>query len=888
MAVGRIKLRERFAVLRAQVAAVLRLPGWASSPEQEQGVLRISISIVFLSYLLFQWPEPGHDHALWQDGIRIVTGFLFYSLILFIATLAWPGQSRFHRILGICVDIGVFSYGLHITGLLSAPWYGVYLWVTLGNGFRYGEKYLYLSGAASLIGFGTVVLTTPYWQSNQELAVGLAVTLLVIPAYSALLIRRLNEARQRADFASRAKSDFLSRMSHEIRTPLNGILGMTDLLRTRPLDPEDRQYVETIHASGKTLAHQIDDILDLSKIEADRLTLEMLEFDLYALINTTLRIFDPQVRAKQLRLQEAINPATPFLLYGDPHKLRQIIINLVGNAVKFTGQGIVSLRVYPREQDTEWVKLRFEVADTGKGIPADRLQAIFEPFSQADSSVARHHGGTGLGTTICRRLVELMGGDIGVQSDPNTGTTFWFDLPFNVCQPRMTPAEQSWVDDCRILCLSGIPESESDVVASLREWGIPFRMAATLKEVRSMIDEGRAGAGGYDGLVVDAMPWSSELGSLVARLAGGSSATLLPVILTAVDGYPGELCERSSDSVFVLPSATDRRVLFNTLHACYTKHSTEDDVIHIASQQLRQELVSNRQLNVLVGDDNATNRLVLERMLVKMGYQCTSVSGGLEVLTALETERYDVVIVDKNMPDMGGLDVFTACCMAHSGNLPAKFIILTADATAESRDACRAAGIEYFLTKPVSMAQLQEMLARAMADVETSPAVVAAESNSTPAQEPASLAVVDEEAFARLEILAGDNRYFMRDIVDNFEKDARRDIRCLETAVASHDWREFMDCAHALKGRPSIWGSVGWLRCARMRRISLGRTSIATALSGCRKSVRPALLLCGHCTTNCPLHCKAGMGRSDELATQLVMPAFDIHHRNTLALGLSA
>lgn len=800
MAVGRIKLRERFAVLRTRVAEALRLPGWASSAEQEQGVLRISISIVFLSYLLFKWPESGHDHALWQDGIRIVTGFLFYSLILFVATLAWPGQARFHRILGICVDIGVFSYGLHITGLLSAPWYGVYLWVTLGNGFRYGEQYLYLSGAASLIGFGTVVFTTPYWQSHQELAVGLAVTLLVIPAYSALLIRRLKEARQRADFASRAKSDFLSRMSHEIRTPLNGILGMTDLLRTRPLDPEDREYVETIHASGKTLAHQIDDILDLSKIEAGRLTLEMLEFDLYALVNTTLRIFDPQVRAKKLRLHEAINPATPFLLYGDPHKLRQIIINLVGNAVKFTDQGIVSLRVYPREQDSERVKLRFEVADTGAGIPADRLQAIFEPFAQADNSVARHHGGTGLGTTICRHLVGLMGGEIGVQSDPDTGTTFWFDLPFDVCQSQTASSEQSWVDHCRIICLSGVPETESDVVASLREWSIPFRMASTLDEVRSMIGECRAAGDGYDGLVVDAMPWSGELASLVVRLAGGSSAALLPVVLTGVERYPGELRERSSDSVFVLPSAVDRRVLFNTLHACYTKHSTEEDVIHIASRQLRQEFVTNRALNVLIGDDNATNRLVLERMLVKLGYQCTSVSGGLEVLSALEADRYDVVIVDKNMPDMGGIDVFTACSMAHGGNMPAKFIILTADATAESRDASRAAGIEYFLTKPVSMVQLQEMLGRAMADAELVSAAVMTESSRTPAQDLMSLAVVDDEEFARLEILAGDNRHFMRDIVDNFEKDAQRDIHCLETAVAGHDRREFMDCAHALKG----------------------------------------------------------------------------------------
>jgi two-component system sensor histidine kinase RpfC len=282
----------------------------------------------------------------------------------------------------------------------------------------------------------------------------------------------------------------------------------------------------------------------------------------------------------------------------------------------------------------------------------------------------------------------------------------------------------------------------------------------------------------------------------------------LPVILTGLETYPGELRERSSDSVFVLTSPLDRGVLFNTLHACYSRHSTEDDVIHIASRQLKRGLETGRQLSVLIGDDNATNRLVLERMLAKMGHQCKSVSGGLEVLGALETGHYDLVIVDKNMPDMGGIDVFTACSMAHSGNPPARFIVLTADATAESRDACRAAGIEHFLTKPVSMVQLQETMARAMADVAAAVTTVAADAGAVLGSQGNADPVVDDEEFARLEILAGDNRNFMRDIVHNFEKDARRDIQCLESAVAGHDWHEFIDCAHALKGAAVYLGLV--------------------------------------------------------------------------------
>ena len=200
---------------------MLGLLGWSGSTEQEQGMLRLVISIAFLCYLLLIWPEDNADSRIWMTGIVIITGFLIYSLLFLTSALAYPQYAVTQRVISICVDIGVFSYGLHVTGPLSAPWFGVYLWVTLGNGFRYGEKYLYLSTTVSLLGFAYVAKFTPYWATHAGLAIGLAFTLLLIPAYSAVLIRRLNEARKNADDANRAKSDFLSCMSHEIRTPLN-------------------------------------------------------------------------------------------------------------------------------------------------------------------------------------------------------------------------------------------------------------------------------------------------------------------------------------------------------------------------------------------------------------------------------------------------------------------------------------------------------------------------------------------------------------------------------------------------------------------------------------------------------------------------------------------
>jgi two-component system sensor histidine kinase RpfC len=794
---------ERISRLSSRLAKFLREGGWRGEPEQEQGVFRIVITLAILGYLLVYWPTRDHVTEVWTVGLQIMLGFLVYSSLTFIATLIWPDPSVIRRIVGIVGDIGALSYGLFLTGVMGAPWYGVYLWVTVGNGFRYGEKYLYLSGAVSILCFGAVVATTSYWANHKELAIGLAVTLLVIPIYAGVLIRRLNEAKRCADDANRAKSDFLSRMSHEIRTPLNGILGMTDLLRTSSLDPEHREYVETIYASGKTLAHQIDEILDLSKIEAGQLSLERLEFDLYALINTTLRIFEPQVNAKQIQLQETINPKTPFLLYGDPHKLRQIIINLVGNAVKFTDHGFVSLRVCPRGQEDNRVTLRFEVADTGGGIPADRLGKIFEPFTQADNSVARSHGGTGLGTTICKHLVELMGGEIGIQSTPDLGTTFWFDISFEIGKAQPLDAGQSWTADCSVMYLQPENASDNGIAMTLRDWEIPFQAIKTAKEAGVLVTASCARPHVTDALIIDGVPCNDELESLCSLLDSCHPHASVPVILIGAEKCPPELFHREHDHLFVLNSPVDKRVLFNTLHACYSRHSTEDDVIHIARQQTREQSLS-KPVKVLIGDDNATNRLVLQRMLKKMGYQCVAVSGGEAVLTALEHGQYDVAIVDKNMPDMSGIDVFTTYTMAHGGQAPIHFVILTADATAESRDTCMAAGIEYFLTKPVSLAKLQEVFVRIISagqEVEKEYEVIDNE-----AKEPGMFPVVDDEELEKLKCLAGDDRNFMHDILVNFENDAKRDIRGLELAVASRGWLAFKDAAHALKGAAMYLG----------------------------------------------------------------------------------
>jgi two-component system sensor histidine kinase RpfC len=662
----------------------------------------------------------------------------------------------------------------------------------LGNGFRYGVRYLYLATAIALTGFTCAALFTPYWIENSELAVGLAFTLLLIPAYSAILIRRLNEARQRADAASRAKSDFLSCMSHEIRTPLNGILGMTDLLRLRPLSAEDKDCVETIHISGHALARQINEILDLSKIEAGKMTLETVDFDLYMLVNATLRIFQTQAQEKGLALNSDIDPATPYLLSGDPHKLRQIITNLVGNALKFTQKGSITLRISQTTTHENTATLRFEVKDSGTGIPQDKLKIIFDPFTQASDSISRTYGGTGLGTTICKNLVELMGGVIGIESTLNIGTTFWFEIPFSINKDTACSIDKNWTDRCRVIYLSPTTHTDDAILNKLGNWGIPYEAYVSVEEAYSRAISSEI----YDALIINGMPASPLLTSIINCTDKKLPARVQIVLINSIQ--QPQQGQHKQQSFFVLNTPMEDNLLLNVLHACYSKHGTADDIVHFAHKQSQKKGVS-RQLNILVSDDNATNRIVMQRMLDKLGHRHTIVDGGEAALLALEKDKFDAVIIDKNMPDMGGLEVYQAYCFANDGVAPVGFAILTADATEDAKASCEAAGIKHFLTKPVSLARLTETLSDMydatsepgdQPDIALKPEHDIIESSET----------FNEEEFDKLADLSDGDVSFISDIVENFVEDTNKNIRGLESAVARGDWPGFRDLAHALKG----------------------------------------------------------------------------------------
>ena len=404
--------------------------------EFEQALIRVIISALVFAYVVWY---VGRDGKLALDEVEaLVAAFAFFTFSLAITgrIVQAPGVSKARRILGIVVDNTVASYGVFVLGEGGAVIVGLYLFVTLGNGFRYGRFYLHIAQLLSLIGFSCVMLASPFWSQHPAIDAGFLIALIIVPFYVGILAERIKVQRQRADDANQAKGRFLATVSHEMRTPLNGVIAMADVLRETILNESQREIVDTLGTSANLLLAQIEDVLDMAKIEAGRVEIEQRPFDLSRLVTSTIKVILPQARYKKLSVNTSIAPDAARWFAGDAHHLRQVLLNLLANAIKFTDHGEVLLDVSITDVNESYARLRFEVRDTGIGISPENQAAIFEPFTQADNSITRIYGGTGLGTTIASQLVKLMGGTMGLTSTLGVGSTFWFELPLPLSEPK--------------------------------------------------------------------------------------------------------------------------------------------------------------------------------------------------------------------------------------------------------------------------------------------------------------------------------------------------------------------------------------------------------------------------------------------------------------------
>ncbi len=774
--------------------------------EHEQAIVRIIIIVTALCYAWF----VVHGNKPASIFFIIYTFYiLVFSFGIFIAILINPEESVARRVISLFSDIGMLSAYLATAGNDGAPWWPVYLWVILGYGFRYNEKYLYLASAFAFLCFGAILFSNDYWLSHMAIGFGLMMSLLAIPAYVSTLLRKLNEtmkhlseAQKAAEEANRAKSDFLARMSHEIRTPLNGIIGSSELLQSCKLGREQREYADTIYASGHTLLHLIEDILDISKIEAGKLTIEKTNFDLHNLLHTTVRMFSNQAETKGLNLSCQIGLDTPYKLVGDPYHFRQILNNLIGNAIKFTEKGTIELRCNVKRGDEDRVLIRFEVVDTGIGIPEEVQERIFEKFSQADESTTRRFGGTGLGTAITKQLVELMGGRIGIQSTPNIGSTFWFDIEFERQMETEDYLDTATLQDCKVLRLTHDKEIKTDICTALDGWNISFHDVTNKRDAIKLLIDAASHHTPFEVLILDSIPMNEDICSFIESLGNELSLPKITVLIYQSLGQPHPSLETGHNQTYIFAEPLDKSLLFNALHASHVSNYESDDVINLADHFIGEHQAHSKY-KILVAEDNSVNRMVIGRILERKGHTHKLVENGEQLLEALEEEEFDLVITDMHMPVVNGVEAYKMYRFAHAGEDTIPFIMLTANATLEARRECREIGIRHFLTKPISSRKLVDSISRAVAHLQESTSV---DLRNQPLEYRNS-GIIDHKILDEVFGLSQGSDFQIK-LYKNFEQDGDQLIQGMQEALKCTDYSHFKDLAHALKGSSSYLGLV--------------------------------------------------------------------------------
>jgi len=775
-----------------------------SDSEPEQATVRVAVLSVILVYLeVYSLWISGSLDMLW-DPIAITGTFLVISIALLGCIIAFPGESPTRRLLANTADIGTTSVVMLLFGVHTTPLYIVYLWVTIGNGLRFGQRYLYFSMALSIVGFTAVILANPYWQANQTMAWGLMVGLIVLPAYFSALLSKVTRARAEAEAANRSKSQFLANMSHEIRTPMNGVIGMVEMLKETPLTPMQRRFAETMHRSAQALTELLENVLDLSKIEAGKVEVQSSRFDLYALVKDTADMLRHEAERKGLRLDIHIDPRTPYLVEGDEMRVRQILINLTNNAVKFTDTGKVEIRVSRVDTDNEpTAEVLLEVIDTGIGMSEEVRSRVFELFRQADGSITRRYGGTGLGTAIAKQLVELLGGTIGVDSMPAVGTTFRVTLPFRVL--RTAPDAASLAPGGRVLLLTRDRTLVRTLGEWLHVWGFESYALDDVQECLRRLDSDRHGVRAV--LVDEAQVPDPEAFLEAFQATAGGSASGLVLMLRSPAADHDEAAIGRFPSILELPP--EKPLAFNALYAVQTELPADDRVVELAKHRQATH-PSPPPARILVADDNLTNQEVLRLILESGGYEVHVVHDGEQALDALEAEAFDLALIDMHMPKCSGIDVIKTYRFMHTVGPAVPIVLLTANVTGEGLQQAREAGASTYLTKPVGAHHLLDTIRRVLENDAATSVPADGETAAAPATgvQPvpdAAPELVSEKTLQRLSGMARDPA-FMAELINNFLRDAEALIEDMEAAEADGHLEELQYHAHALHGSAANLG----------------------------------------------------------------------------------